>query len=200
MKLYVRKIEDYSDAGTELLEEARRTRLKRIKNPKVRSECIAAGMLLREALADYGYPVGEEPLELAYGPEGKPELKRTENSIILTPYFCLSHSENIVVCAVDDVPVGVDVEDVKKVSSLLPKRVLSDNEYDEYCRISESKSADAAYRYFTVCWTEKESISKLVGKGIGMDFRTIKKEDFMLHTLMRTIGDVEYVITIAQYK
>ena len=214
MKLYIRKIEDYTDENTELLEEARRMRLARIKNAKVRAECIASGMLLREALADYGYPVEEKPLELVYGLEGKPELKPSEsceteeksqiNSSEVTgasaPYFSISHSDNIVVCAVDDESVGVDTEKVKKVSPLLPKRVLSEEENAEFCRILEEKSAEAAYGYFTVRWTEKESIAKLIGKGIGMDFRTIDPSEYRLHTVFRTIDGEEYVITTAQYK
>ena len=214
MKLYIRKIEDYTDENTELLEDARRVRLVRIKNAKVRAECIASGMLLREALADYGYPVQAKPLELVYGPEGKPELKPSESSETeemsqiksseatgaSAPCFSISHSDNIVVCAVDDEPVGVDTEKVKKVSPLLPKRVLSEEENAEYCRILEEMSPEAAYGYFTVRWTEKESIAKLIGKGIGMDFRTIDPFEYRLHTVFRTIDCEEYVITTAQYK
>ena len=214
MKLYIRKIEDYTDENTELLEDARRVRLVRIKNAKVRAECIASGMLLREALADYGYPVQEKPLELVYGPEEKPELKPSESckteemsqmmssveTGVLAPYFSISHSDSIVVCVVDDEPVGVDTEKVKKVSPLLPKRVLSEEENAEYCRILEEMSPEAAYGYFTVRWTEKESIAKLIGKGIGMDFRTIDPSEYRLHTVFRTIDGEEYVITTAQYK
>ncbi len=214
MKLYIRKTEDYTDENTELLEEARRVRLARIKNAKVRAECIASGMLLREALADYGYQVEEKPLELVYGPEGKPELKPSESceteeksqiksseaTGASTPYFSISHSDSIVVCAVDDEPVGVDTEKVKKVSPLLPKRVLSEEENAEYCRILDERSPEAAYGYFTVRWTEKESIAKLIGKGIGMDFRTIDPSEYRLHTVFRTIEGEEYVITTAQYK
>ncbi|MBR7020859.1 MAG: 4'-phosphopantetheinyl transferase superfamily protein [Lachnospiraceae bacterium] len=214
MKLYVRKIEDYTNENTELLEDARRVRLARIKNAKVRAECIASGMLLREALADYGYPVQEKPLELVYGPEGKPELKPSESceteeksqiksseaTGASAPYFSISHSDSIVVCVVDDEPVGVDTEKFKKVSPLLPKRVLSEEENADYCRILDERSPEAAYGYFTVRWTEKESIAKLIGKGIGMDFRTIDPSEYRLHTVFRTIDGEEYVITTAQYK
>ena len=203
MKLYIRKIEDYKEADTDLLEKARRTRLARIKNPKVRAECIAAGMLLREALADYGYPVGDNPLSIRYDEHGKPELSAQADdpdNCKTAPYFSLSHSGDIVVCAVDDEPIGADVQVVKAVNVRLPKKVLSDNELNDYNTIKEQKSEHEVERYFTVCWTEKESIAKLIGKGIGMVFREIKPEYFLMHTLERTIDNNEYVITTAQFR
>lgn len=203
MKLYIRKIDDYADSDTELFEESRRIRLKRIKNPKVRAECIAAGMLLREALADYGYPVGDNPLSIRYDEHGKPELSAqadNQDNCKTAPFFSLSHSGNIVVCAVDDEPVGADVQVVKAVTVRLPKKVLADNELEEYLRIKETKQEQEAARFFTIRWTEKESIAKLIGKGIGMDFRMIDPKDYTMHTIIRSIDREEYVITTAQYK
>lgn len=203
MKLYIRKIEDYKEADTDLLEKARRTRLARIKNPKVRTECIAAGMLLREALADYGYPVGDTPLSIRYDEHGKPELSAQADdpdNCKTAPYFSLSHSGDIVVCAVDDEPIGADVQVVKAVTVRLPKKVLADNELEEYLRIKETKQDQEAALYFTIRWTEKESIAKLIGKGIGLDFKTIEPKDYTMHTIIRSIDREEYVITTAQYK
>lgn len=198
MKLYIRTIEDYDDADVSLLEEARRTRLARLRNPKVRAECIAAGMLLREALADYGYPVGEEPLQLVYDENGKPGL--CGNGQPGTPCFSLSHSGNIVICAVDDEPIGADIQVVKKLPERLPKRVLTESELAGYRQVAEEKTEVEAQRYFTVRWTEKESIAKLIGKGIGMDFRTIEAGEYRLHTILREFDGTEYVITTAQYR
>ena len=203
MKLYIRKIEDYKEVDTELLEKARRTRLARIKNPKVRAECIAAGMLLREALADYGYPVGDKPLSIRYDEHGKPELSAQADdpdNCKTAPYFSLSHSGNIVVCAVDDEPVGADVQVVKKVSVRLPKRVLSESELNKYQELLTDGTEEDTRRYFTIRWTEKESIAKLIGKGIGLDFKTIEPKDYTMHTIIRSIDREEYVITTAQYK
>ena len=205
MKLYIRTIEDYDDADVSLLEEARRTRLARLRNPKVRAECIAAGMLLREALADYGYLVGEEPLQLAYDENGKPGLcdgtgNCNDGGEILKPYFSLSHSGGVVICAVDDEPIGADIQVVKKLPERLPKRVLTESELAGYRQVAEEKTEVEAQRYFTVRWTEKESIAKLIGKGIGMDFRTIEAGEYRLHTILREFDGTEYVITTAQYR
>lgn len=206
MRLYIRTIESYADSDTSLFEAARRKRLERITNPKVRSECIAAGAALREALADYGYPVGDEPLKISYDKHGKPSLE-TEKSLkaadkgpLTAPYFSISHSGDIVVVAVDDEPVGADVQVVKKVSGRLPGRVLSETELSEYNSIAGTKTEEEARVYFTVRWTEKESIAKLNGKGIGMDFRTIEPGNYRMHTVFRAIEGTEYVITTAQHK
>ena len=185
MKLYIRKIDEYADSDTELFEESRRIRLKRIKNPKVRTECIAAGMLLREALVDYGYPVGDNPLSIRYDENGKPELSAqadNPDNCKTAPFFSLSHSGNIVVCAVDDEPVGADVQVVKKVSVRLPKRVLSESELNKYQKLLTDGTEEDTRRYFTIRWTGKESIAKAkitiptqyyTGKEITLDENSI---------------------------
>lgn len=191
MKLYIRKIEDYENADESLLEAKRRGRLARIKNARTRLECVAAGMLLREALSGCGYPVADEPLTVFYDDNGKPYVEHA-------PYFSLSHSGGLVICAVDDEPIGADVQVVKGVTAKLAKKVLSEHELAEFERIAETKSEQEAERYFTICWTEKESVAKLIGKGICMDFRTIDREDYRMQTLFRTIGEAEYVISVAR--
>ncbi|MBR6019498.1 MAG: 4'-phosphopantetheinyl transferase superfamily protein [Lachnospiraceae bacterium] len=191
MKLYIRTIDDYENADESLLEAKRRGRLARIKNARTRLECVAAGMLLREALSGCGYPVADEPLTVFYDDNGKPYVEHS-------PYFSLSHSGGLVICAVDDEPIGADVQVVKGVTARLAKKVLSENELAEFVRIAETKSEQEAERYFTICWTEKESVAKLIGKGIGMDFRTIDRDDYRMQTLFRTIGEAEYVISVAR--
>ncbi len=190
MKLYVRTIADYADADTEVLEDARQRRLARITNPKVRAECIAAGSVLREALSDYGYSVGDRPLTLSYDADGKP-------GIADGPFFSISHSGDIVTVAVDDAPIGVDVQIVKKMSERLAKRILTEEERTEFESFGGEREKERD-RYMTVRWTEKESIAKLLGGGIGINFRTIRARDYRLHTVFRTIEDEEYVITVAQ--
>ena len=191
MKLYIRKIEDYENADESLLEAKRRGKLARIKNARTRLECVAAGMLLREALSGCGYPVADEPLTVFYDDNGKPYVEHV-------PYFSLSHSGGLVICAVDDEPIGADVQVVKGVTARLAKKVLSEHELAEFERIAETKSEQEAERYFTICWTEKESVAKLIGKGIGMDFRTIDRDNYRMQTLFRTTGEAEYVISVAR--
>lgn len=191
MKLYVRKTKEYADADTLLLEDERRRKLARIRNENARAQSIAAGMLLREALADYGLPVGDQPLSLVYGENGKPELPGGEG-----PYFSISHSGTLVVCAVDDAPIGVDVQIVRKISKRIANKILTECELREFAVLPE-ESAD---RYLTVRWTEKESIAKLLGRGLTIDFRSLQASDYNLHTLMRTVGCEEYVITVAGFR
>ena len=191
MKLYIRTIDEYENADESLLEVKRRGRLARIKNARTRLECVAAGMLLREALSGCGYPVADEPLTVFYDDNGKPYVEHA-------PYFSLSHSGGLVICAVDDEPIGADVQVVKGVTARLAKKVLSEHELAEFERIAEMKSEQEAERYFTICWTEKESVAKLIGTGIGMDFRTIDRDNYRMQTLFRTTGEAEYVISVAR--
>lgn len=193
MKLYIRTIDEYENADESLLEVKRRGRLARIKNARTRLECVAAGMLLREALSGCGYPVADEPLTVFYDDNGKPYVEHA-------PYFSLSHSGGLVICAVDDEPIGADVQVVKGVTARLAKKVLSEHELAEFLRIAETKSEQEAERYFTICWTEKESVAKLIGTGLKMDFRLVDTREYVVNTLYKKYFEKEYFISVAREK
>lgn len=90
---------------------------------------------------------------LVYGSAGKPALPGG-------PEFSLSHTAGAVVLAVDQAPVGVDVESIRPVSSKLSKRVLSPAEYAWFAA-QGSRPED----FFTL-WTLKESYYKALGTGL----------------------------------
>lgn len=90
---------------------------------------------------------------LVYDPMGKPELPGG-------PEFSLSHTVGAVVLAVDQAPVGVDVESVRPISPRLPRRVMSGAEYGWFLARG-SRPED----FFTL-WTLKESYYKALGTGL----------------------------------
>ena len=90
---------------------------------------------------------------LSYGETGKPGLPGG-------PEFSLSHTRGAVVVAVDAEPVGVDVEQLRPVTSGLPRRVLGEREYEWY-----QKRGARVEDFFTL-WTLKESYYKPLGTGL----------------------------------
>ena len=80
------------------LSEERKQKIVRYKQLEGRRQSLGAGLLLRKALARHGM----QETEVYIGKNGKPEVKEI--------CFNLSHSHNIVVCAIGEKPIGCDVE------------------------------------------------------------------------------------------
>lgn len=121
-----------------------------------RAEHLAGRALLRHAIADStGRAASSLPLTVTAA--GKPEC-------VGGPHVSVSHSGSLVVCAVADVPVGVDVEtrpprDVEGVA-------------ERYFTAAEARwiAAEPAER-FPMLWVLKEAYLKALGVGLagGLD-------------------------------
>lgn len=131
---------------------------------KIRS--VAAFLLLSRALQDRG--IGPVP-EFAYEVWGKPHLPGCPI------HFSLSHCENAVVCAVSDVPVGVDAQEEMEFSSKLADRICSPEERKALTQAEDPGKA------LTALWTKKEALAKCSGKGLGERFFSLEGEVFTLH-------------------
>ena len=82
-------------------------------------------------------------------------------------HFNLSHSGVYALCALDDAPVGVDIQIIRRdLRQALPARVCSDKELDW---LNEQGDYWAA---FAQLWCLKEARVKFTGAGIGAGLRT----------------------------
>lgn len=100
----------------------------------------AAYELLYAAAAVCGLPTG--PVEKTE--EGKPYFPEAPET-----YFSLSHTDGYAVCAIGDVPCGIDIERKRPISKRIRDRFLDGaTEEEALCR-----------------WTERESYGKLDGRG-----------------------------------
>ena len=101
-----------------------------------------------------------------------PAIARTEGGKPYFPaypnhHFNLSHSGSFTLCAVDDAPVGVDMEVIRPHHPSLAQRICSPEELAWV-----NKQADrerAALRL----WTAKESRVKYTGTGLTIPLRSI---------------------------
>ena len=123
-----------------------------------RYQHAAGRRLLKTALLRAGISTDvlskEESLIFAYGASGKPFLRELPDV-----HFNISHTKGLVVCAVSQVPVGIDAERIKTY----PKSVLRKMTEKERLYIEESNSPDEA---FMRVWTMKEAMIKLTGEGL----------------------------------
>ena len=76
--------------------------------------------------------------------------------------FNLSHSGEFALCALDDAPVGADIQVVRRdLRERLPKRVCSPEELDWLRRQEDQWMA------FAQLWSLKEARVKFTGEGLG---------------------------------
>ncbi len=92
---------------------------------------------------------------IGYGEFGKPYL-------LDHPYvhFNISHSGKYVVCAVCDVPVGIDVQKITAYHPKVAQRICSDEELEIV------KGSDDVQSELIRIWTRKEAYLKRKGDGI----------------------------------
>ena len=122
--------------------------------------CVLAYQLLKRALSEE-YGLTENPL-FEYNEHGKP-------SIVGHPEICfnLSHCREAVICAVDNRPIGVDVESVRSYKDSLVRYTMDADE------VQQIESAGDPAMAFIRLWTKKEAALKLSGTGISKDMKQV---------------------------
>ena len=142
-----------------LVSPARRQKAEALRRPEDRWRSLAAGLLLRHALA----VLGIDPAEPVTDPYGKPYLPGG-------PAFSLSHSGDYALCAVAERDVGCDIQRIGGFDERLARRCLTRAEYaDVLAQADPGARALRFYRY----WTLKESFIKAVGLGLRLPLREI---------------------------
>lgn len=119
--------------------------------------------LLGDILAKYAVckreGISSENLIVKTNEYGKPFLIEPRGI-----YFNISHSKSLVVCAVDNNPVGIDVEEIKSIDFSIAERFFTKEEYTELTSQPEKNKL----KYFYMIWTLKESYIKAEGKGLSI--------------------------------
>ena len=171
------------EASLPLLSEQRREQVLRFKHELGRRTCVAAYLLLRKALLEV-YEIAEKPV-FEYGEHGKP-------SIVGHPeiHFNLSHCRDAAICAVSEIPIGVDVESVREFKESVARYSMNDEELQ---KIWNSERPDVV---FTKLWTMKEATVKMTGRGIYDNMKNILSSPTHIKTVVS--DDLRYVYSICQ--
>ncbi len=106
------------------------------------------------------------------GVEPLPRMERREGGKPYFPdfprlHFNVSHSGGLCLCALDDVPVGCDIELVRPRSERLPGYVLSEKELTWF------RAQGGSWADFYTLWTLKEARVKCTGEGLRRPARDI---------------------------
>lgn len=178
-------------AAYQHLDDIKRARIERTRQRKDRLRTVAADDLARRMLGE-AMGCAPETVRFAYAESGKP-------SVVGGGYeFSISHSDDIVVVAIHEGPVGIDVEHIREVSPRLAKKYFCTDE-NFYVFGHEPRdvdfehmaSTDIRMRFFEV-WTAKEAFLKRLGEGLS-HLRTVNTT---LYPFERHIIDNEYLVTI----
>jgi phosphopantetheinyl transferase len=165
----VRDFEDDLDELTTLLPTEERERAHRLNVTAARQRFVLGRVLLRRQL---GFLLGVTPaaLELTVAERGKPQLAAS----CIPLAFNLSHSGDVVVLAVADQQVGVDVEFQRPIdlAERLSRRYFSPAETGA---VLAATSTDKD-RVFLRIWTQKEAWLKATGLGVGMPLREVETQ------------------------
>lgn len=115
--------------------------------------CLRSWEMLSELL---GYPSPE----WVYNEHGCPRIEGG-------PCFSISHCREAIIVAVDEAPIGVDIECSRRVTESLIRYTMNDEE------VADILSAEEREQRFLYYWTRKEAWLKRQGTGITGDMRSV---------------------------
>ena len=132
-----------------LVSKQRREQALRYKHTLGQFCCLKSWLMLKEGLEVTGYGLQD----FAYNEQGKPFIEGG-------PYFSISHCKEGIAVAIDDQPIGIDIEGIRHADESLIERTMNE---EERLWVMGYGLQDRA---FTRLWTRKEAVVKAQGVGI----------------------------------
>ncbi len=147
----------------QFVEKDKQERIKRLKF-KNDKDLTMVGDILAKAAMQKVFGIAAADMKFGVGEFGKPYLASHKDA-----HYNISHSGSIVVCAVYDKPIGIDIQKMNDMNfDSIAKRVFTKNEQEIYFSAPTEMQKEQFYRI----WTAKESLIKFLGTGV----RDLSKE------------------------
>lgn len=141
------------------ISQNRREGIKRFRRREDAYRALIADILIRSMTCQF-LGIRNTEINFKESKYGKPYLLHYKNF-----HFNISHSGDWVVCAIDNRPIGIDVEKIKKVDFEIAKQFFSKMEYIELSK----KTGNKKVAFFYDLWTLKESYIKAIGDGFSKE-------------------------------
>ena len=168
-----------------LVSAQRREQALRYKHTFGQFCCLKSWLMLFNEVELSGY----RDVEWSYNEHGKPFLPNG-------PYFSISHCKEGIAVAIDDEPVGIDIEAIRHAEEDLIQRTMNEQER----AISDNRQTPVQKdRAFTRLWTQKEAIVKAEGVGI-QSFEQLQSIIDHRSSNIETIDTAKYIYSIAYGK
>ncbi len=173
MQIYQGKISEFSEEefnkAFDLLSEERKNAVLRMRFEKDRKRSVLGEYLARVGIsAQTGTPAKD--IKILRTENGKPFCEN------LNIHFSIAHSKDMVICAVHDFPVGIDVEFIRPLDLRVTRFACTERDLDF---INSGKDQKEIELLFFKLWTAKEAFIKLHGKVLAdlktIDFENIKE-------------------------
>lgn len=132
---------------------ARQARIERAKRPETKALLLGSGLIIPTALERV---FGRSDFKTEISDTGKPYVSDADGV-----FFNVSHTGKYVLCAVSDVEVGADIEEIAEAETVMP---IADRFFTPLERDAISLSPSPA-EAFCRLWTLRESYVKMTGKG-----------------------------------
>lgn len=149
----------------ELLSEQKKLRIDSMKFDDDKKRSVAGEMLAKTTIGKY-LNIPAEHIEIVQSNNGKPY------AVNCNIEFNVSHCEEIVVCAINNTPVGIDIEKIKPINpSIIQKFFTSTEQEYVFGKIPCAEDYDTEFndvqlKRFFECWTAKEAYLKYTGEGL----------------------------------
>lgn len=161
MKIYLININDVSENELHLwyncMSNQRKKEADNIKNKSKRISSIVSDHLCRKAVSGFSN-MPENEIVFSKNKYGKPFANGTN------AHFSVSHSGDLVICAVSEKEIGTDIEKKREIRLDAAKRFATESEIDYIGNSTDS---------FFEIWTLKEAYFKCIGTGLGADIKTV---------------------------
>ena len=142
------------------LDMERQEKVMRTRNEKDQVRILAAGLLLQYAVEqELGRKIPGTSLCIRQKEGGKPYLVDYPQI-----HFNLSHSGEMVACAIGTIEVGVDIQQLVSVKEKVAARFFTEKENENLKQCATTKEYE---KMFFQYWCRKESYVKLTGEGLG---------------------------------
>lgn len=196
MKYFIYDIENLTNAEYEkwfsLMIKEKQERVSRYKDIERRKCSVAGEMLIKKHVAKK-FNISPESIEISIDENGKPYIKNYKI------HFNIAHCENILVYAVFEEKIGIDIEKIRPISLSIAKRFYSSSEQAYvfgYCPNDEDfkycNNTETLERFYRI-YTLKEAICKKSGIGI----KGLKNADALPY-LDCSFKEKEYIISIIE--
>jgi len=152
-----------SAGNLEILSLEEKKHLSRLRNAVDQVSYARAHLLLRHTLQRYtGVPAAD--LDFYLETTGKPRLLTKSNAEPIE--FNLTHSQNMVACAIARSPVGIDAEPLDRfIENETIERILHPLEQVRFRVLNSTDQSKQVIDY----WTCKEAALKAVGSGLSIE-------------------------------
>ena len=171
-----------------LVSAQRREQALRYKHTFGRFCCLKSWLMLKEELENEGI---KELGDFQYNEHGKPFLSQQPIANSQQLFFSLSHCKEGIAVVVDDRPIGIDIESIRRADKDLIVRTMNEEEQVQIAEVAEPDRA------FTRLWTQKEAVVKAQGTGIESfeQLRNIRVQNTEYR--VQTFETEKYIYSIA---